>query len=123
FRFFFIIIIVKRNYISKIQIDDIMPTIKEAQIMVRNLEREKGFSNAISDKIIWMTEELGELCHAYKHNDREKMAEEAVDVFFFVASILEKLDVDGDKIFEMKLKKNKNRIAISNGQEQHFDSK
>lgn len=119
----FFIMVVKRKYIFNIQIDDIMPTIKEAQILVRNLEREKGFSNAISDKIIWMTEELGELCHAYKHNDREKMAEEAVDVFFFVVSILEKLDVDGDKIFDMKLKKNKDRVAVSDGQEQHFDSK
>lgn len=99
-----------------------MPTIKEAQILVRNLEKEKGFSHSISDKIIWMAEELGELCHAYKHNDNEKMAEEAVDVFFFVASILEKLDVDGDKIFEEKLKQNQERIAVAKGQEQHFDS-
>jgi len=100
-----------------------MPTIKEAQILVRNLERKKGFSNAISDKIIWMAEEFGELCHAYKHNDHEKMAEEAVDIFFFVASILEKLDVDGDKIFEEKLRQNNDRLAVSDGQEQHFDLK
>ncbi|MCL4435982.1 MAG: hypothetical protein M1503_02200 [Thaumarchaeota archaeon] len=99
-----------------------MPTIKEAQEAVRNLEREKGFSDAISDKLIWMGEEYGELCHAYKHNDREKMAEEAVDVFFFVASVLEKLNVDGDKIFEEKLHRNHSRLAISKGQEQHFDS-
>jgi NTP pyrophosphatase (non-canonical NTP hydrolase) len=51
------------------------------------------------------------------------MAEEAVDVFFFVASILEKLDVDGDKIFKEKLRQNMERIAVANGQEQHFDSK
>ncbi len=98
-----------------------MPTIKEAQKAVQDLEREKGFSNAIQDKIIWMGEEYGELCHAYKHNDREKMAEEAVDVFFFVASVLEKLNVDGDKIFEEKLRRNHSRVAISKGQEQHFD--
>jgi NTP pyrophosphatase (non-canonical NTP hydrolase) len=99
-----------------------MPTIKEAQQIVRNLEREKGFSNQISDKIIWMAEELGELCHAFKHSDKEKMAEEAVDIFFFVASILEKLDVDGDQIFEEKLNHNRSRVAVANGQEQHFDS-
>ncbi len=99
-----------------------MPTIKEAQRMVRELEREKGFSGVISDKIIWMAEELGELCHAYKHNDHKKMAEEAVDVFFFVASVLEKLGVDGDEIFEEKLRRNKSRDAVADGQEQHFDS-
>jgi len=99
-----------------------MPTIKEAQKLVRELEIEKGFSNSISDKIIWLSEEVGELCHAYKHNSREKMAEEAIDIFFFVASILEKLDVDGDEIFTSKLQRNKNRVAISNRQEQHFDS-
>jgi NTP pyrophosphatase (non-canonical NTP hydrolase) len=98
-----------------------MPTIKEAQELVRELENKKGFSNSIADKIIWMTEELGELCHAYKHNDKEKMAEEAVDVFFFVASVLEKLDADGDKIFEEKLLRNMNRTAVSKDQEQHFD--
>ncbi len=100
-----------------------MPTIKEAQKMVRDLEHEKGFSNTISDKIIWMAEELGELCHAYKHNDTKKMAEEAVDVFFFVASVLEKLGADGDQIFEEKLRRNHSRLAVANGREQHFDSK
>jgi NTP pyrophosphatase (non-canonical NTP hydrolase) len=100
-----------------------VPTIKEAQQMVRDLEKDKGFSNSISDKIIWMAEELGELCHAFKHNDHEKMAEEAVDVFFFVASVLEKLDVDGDKIFLDKLTRNKGRAVVAKGQEQHFDLK
>lgn len=99
-----------------------MPTIKEAQKMVHNLENEKGFSHAISDKIIWMAEELGELCHAYKHNDWERMAEEAVDVFFFVASILDKLGADGDQIFEEKLRRNQGRMAVANRREQHFDS-
>jgi NTP pyrophosphatase (non-canonical NTP hydrolase) len=99
-----------------------MPTIKEAQKMVEELEYEKGFSHAIPDKIIWLAEEFGELCHAYKHNDREKMAEEAVDIFFFVASILEKLGADGDRIFEEKLRRNKSRAAVSNGSEQHFDA-
>ncbi|MFQ6135424.1 MAG: MazG nucleotide pyrophosphohydrolase domain-containing protein [Nitrososphaerales archaeon] len=99
-----------------------MPTIKEAQKMVRELEREKGFSSAISDKIIWMAEELGELCHAYKHNDHKRMAEEAVDVFFFVASVLDKLGVDGDEIFEEKFRRNRGRAAVANGREQHFDS-
>ena len=100
-----------------------MPTIKDAQKMVKELEDEKGFSNAISDKLIWMAEELGELCHAYKNFDRERMAEEAVDIFFFVASILEKLGVDGDEIFVKKLKYNKGRVAVANEKEQHFDYK
>jgi len=98
-----------------------MPTIKEAQLMVHDLEYEKGFSHEISDKIIWMGEEYGELCQAYKHNDRERMAEEAVDVIFFAASILEKLGVDGDRIFEDKIQRNKARVAVSTLSEQHFD--
>ena len=53
----------------------------------------------------------------------ERMAEEAVDIFFFVASILEKLGVDGDEIFVKKLKYNKGRVAVANEKEQHFDYK
>jgi NTP pyrophosphatase (non-canonical NTP hydrolase) len=100
-----------------------MTSIKEAQDMVRYLEQEKGFSKNISDKIIWLAEELGELCHAYKHNNKNKMAEEAIDIFFFVVSILDKLGVNGDDLFIKKYNTNLGRIAVSTGSEQHFDQK
>lgn len=89
--------------------------------MVDRLEREKGFSLDIKDKILWLMEEVGELCHAFKHNDRGRMAEEAIDILFFTTSILEKLGVDGDTLFMEKYRRNLERTAVASESEQHFD--
>jgi NTP pyrophosphatase (non-canonical NTP hydrolase) len=97
--------------------------IKEVQQNVKALEEAKGFGHRLEDKILWLTEELGELVHAYKHNDKEKLAEEAVDVLFFVASILSILDVDGDELFVKKLEKNWRRTPVVKSREFHFDKK
>jgi len=102
-------------------------TISDAQKLVHELEEAKGFNLGLSEnellgkKIIWMTEELGELVHAYKHNDKVKLAEEAIDIFFFVASMLAILDVDGSKIFMKKLEKNWQREPVISRREFHFD--
>lgn len=104
-------------------------TISEAQKLVHELEEAKGFNlglvenELLAKKIIWMTEELGELVHAFKHNDKAKLAEEAIDIFFFVVSMLAILDVDGSKIFMNKLEKNWNREPVNRGGEFHFDRK
>jgi NTP pyrophosphatase (non-canonical NTP hydrolase) len=98
-------------------------TISEAQQLVHELEDAKGFHHELEKKILWMTEELGELVHAYKHNDKVKLAEEAIDVFFFVVSILAILDVDGDGEFLAKLEKNWNREPVNSNGEFHFDRK
>lgn len=98
-----------------------MPSIKEAQLLVDRLEREKGFSLDIRDKILWLVEEVGELSQAFKHNDKARMAEEAIDVLFFIVSILEKLNVNGDEIFMKKYQRNLSRVAVSSEVEQHFD--
>jgi NTP pyrophosphatase (non-canonical NTP hydrolase) len=100
---------------------DVMPTIKEVQALVHGLEESKNFGHELHQKILWMTEELGELVHAYKHNDKEKLAEEAVDVLFFVASILSILDADGDEAFMKKLERNRAREPVVRRGEFHFD--
>lgn len=98
-----------------------MPSINEAQKLVTQLALDKGFSTRLEDKLIWMVEEVGELMHAYKHGDMREVAEEAVDVFFFVAAILEIIGADGDSVFEEKLRRNYERTPVSEGEVQHFD--
>lgn len=102
-------------------------TIREAQSMVRQLEDDKGFNKGydletlLGRKINWMVEEIGELVHAYKHNDRAKMAEEAIDVFFFVASILNLVGADGTMVFLDKMARNYDRVPVNKKGEFHFD--
>ena len=104
-------------------------TIREAQRMVRQLEEDKGFNKGydletlLGRKINWMVEEIGELAHAYKHNDKVKMAEEAIDVFFFVASILNLVGADGNAVFLEKMAKNYDRVPVNKKGEFHFDEK
>jgi NTP pyrophosphatase (non-canonical NTP hydrolase) len=104
-------------------------TIREVQRMVRELEEVKGFNKGydrntlLGRKIIWMVEEVGELVHAYKHNDEAKMAEEAIDVLFFVAGILNIIGVDGTMVFLDKLAKNHQREPVNSKNEFHFDKK
>jgi NTP pyrophosphatase (non-canonical NTP hydrolase) len=98
-----------------------MPTIKEIQELVHGLEESKNFGHELYHKILWMTEELGELVHAYKHNDREKIVEECIDVLFFVGSILAIMGADGDEVFMKKLEKNRAREAVVREGEFHFD--
>ena len=75
----------------------------------------------MEDKLLWMGEEYGELIHAFKHNNKKKMAEEAVDVIFFAVSILSILDVNGAKLFHEKLIKNLKRKGVRTKNEFHFD--
>lgn len=104
-------------------------TIREAQHMVAELEKDKGFNKGydletlLGRKINWMVEEIGELAHAYKHNDKDKMAEEAIDVFFFVASILNLVGADGTMVFLNKMSKNYDRVPVNKKGEFHFDEK
>lgn len=97
--------------------------------MVGKLEADKGFNKGVDEqtllgkKIIWMAEELGELAHAYKHNEREKIAEEAIDVFFFVASILNIVHADGTMVFLEKMARNYDRVPVNRSGEFHFDKK
>ena len=87
-----------------------MPTMKEITNRVNDLENIKGFGHRLEDKILWMGQEYGELIRAFKKGDEAGIAEEAIDVLFFVASILNILGQDGDKLFIDKWKVNMRRL-------------
>ena len=82
---------------------------------IHQLVLEKGFYNKPEDipkKLLFAFIELGEASDAWKKGgNEEKIAEELIDVIFYVldASRLACPSVNMDEMFEKKLKKNKNR--------------
>ena len=91
----------------------------EAKVKVRELVRAKGFpndKNALTQKLLWAYGELGEATDAYKKGKPwEEVAEEIIDVFFYLLDFLGLVEqeygktIDVDKIFLDKWKKNMNR--------------
>jgi len=82
---------------------------------IQQLVLEKGFYNKPEDipkKLLFAFIELGEASDAWKKGEsEEKIAEELIDVVFYVldASRLACPSVNMDEVFEKKLKKNKTR--------------
>jgi NTP pyrophosphatase (non-canonical NTP hydrolase) len=82
---------------------------------IEKLVLEKGFYNKIEDipkKLLFAFIELGEASDAWKKGkDQEEIAEELIDVIFYIldASRLACPTVDLDQMFKKKLDKNKNR--------------
>ena len=82
---------------------------------IHQLVLEKGFYNKREDipkKLLFAFIELGEASDAWKKGgSEEKIAEELIDVIFYVldASRLACPSANMDEVFERKLKKNKTR--------------
>jgi NTP pyrophosphatase (non-canonical NTP hydrolase) len=82
---------------------------------IEQLVLEKGFYNKPEDipkKLLFAFIELGEASDAWKKGEnQEKIAEELIDVIFYVldASRLACSSINMDEMFEKKLKKNKSR--------------
>jgi NTP pyrophosphatase (non-canonical NTP hydrolase) len=82
---------------------------------IETLVLEKGFYNQREDipkKLLFAFIELGEASDAWKKGEREeKIAEELVDVLFYIldASRLACPSINMDEMFRKKLEKNKNR--------------
>ena len=82
---------------------------------IQQLVLEKGFYNKPEDipkKLLFAFIELGEASDAWKKGEsEEKIAEELIDVVFYVldASRLACPSVNMDEVFEKKLRKNKTR--------------
>jgi len=89
--------------------------LEEMKKEIEMLVLEKGFYNKLEDipkKFLFAFIELGEASDAWKKGERkEKIAEELVDVIFYVldASRLACPKIDMDEIFLKKLEKNKQR--------------
>ena len=89
--------------------------LEEMKKEIETLVLEKGFYNRLEDipkKLLFAFIELGEASDAWKKGEsEEKIAEELVDVIFYVldASRLACPSISMDEMFKKKLAKNKNR--------------
>ena len=89
--------------------------LEEMKKEIEALVLEKGFYNKPEDipkKLLFAFIELGEASDAWKKgNSEEKIAEELIDVIFYVldASRLACPNMNMDEVFQRKLEKNLNR--------------
>jgi NTP pyrophosphatase (non-canonical NTP hydrolase) len=92
-----------------------MMNLEEMKKEIEKLVVQKGFYNRPEDipkKLLFAFIELGEASDSWKKGEsQEKVAEELVDVIFYVldASRLACPSVDMDEMFKKKLAKNKSR--------------
>ncbi len=89
--------------------------LEEMKKEIETLVLEKGFYNKPEDipkKLLFAFIELGEASDAWKKGESaEKIAEELIDVIFYVLDVsrLACPSVNMDEVFERKLGKNKSR--------------
>jgi NTP pyrophosphatase (non-canonical NTP hydrolase) len=89
--------------------------LEEIKKEIESLVVSKGFYNRVEDipkKLLFAFIELGEASDNWKKGEsEEKIAEELIDVIFYVldASRLACPNVDMDEMFKMKLDKNQKR--------------
>lgn len=97
------------------ELGEINMHLEEMKKEIEKLVLEKGFYNKpehIPKKLLFAFIELGEASDNWKKGkSEEKIAEELIDVIFYVldASRLACPSVDMDEMFKMKLDKNRNR--------------
>jgi NTP pyrophosphatase (non-canonical NTP hydrolase) len=90
--------------------------LEEMKKEIETLVLEKGFYNRLEDipkKLLFAFIELGEASDAWKKGlGEEKIAEELIDVMFYVldTSRLACPSIDMDEMFRRKLMKNKGRV-------------
>ena len=95
------------------------PTLADFQQYVIELEHERGFAEQnILEKCLLLGEEVGELFKAIRKHQNIKIdhssqvtpvSEELADIFIFLCSIANKLDIDLEEAFRQKEAINKNR--------------
>lgn len=88
------------------------------QAYIRDMCRERGFSeHSVEQKFVKLLEELGELAQAsakaaglsVSKDRRDKIAEEAADVFIVFMDLCNKLDVELEQAVQAKERKNQTR--------------
>ena len=73
----------------------------------------KGFNTQDIDKeLIHLTEELGELMHAYRREGKAALAEEATDIVILLLGFFSFLGMDAEKEILKKITKNEKRKYI-----------
>ncbi len=76
--------------------------IREAQEFIRRKYFERDHSRGLYATFTWFVEEVGELAEALVKMNREMLEEEIADVFAWLLSIANLLNIDLEKAFKKK---------------------
>ncbi|WP_048078756.1 MazG nucleotide pyrophosphohydrolase domain-containing protein [Desulfurococcus mucosus] len=76
--------------------------IREAQEHIKRLYYERDSARGVFATFTWFTEEVGELAEALLHMDRGMLEEELADVFAWLLSIANLVNVDLEEAFKKK---------------------
>ena len=98
-----------------------VPTLKDFQDYVRELEKERGFEKEdVSQKCLLLGEEIGELFKSVRkrnkvtkvdHNSKfGSIDEELADIVILICTIANRFDIDLEEAFRKKEEVNKKRI-------------
>lgn len=79
-----------------------MVGIREAQRMIREEFYEKDSTRGLYATFTWLVEEVGELAEAIVKLNRESIEEEIADVFAWLLSVANLLNVDLEEAFLKK---------------------
>lgn len=76
--------------------------VKEAQKHIRDTYFKRDLKRGLFKNTLWFAEEVGELLQAIRKNKREKIEEEISDVFAWLLTICNLLNIDLEEIFKKK---------------------
>lgn len=71
--------------------------IKEFQRLMKDLYSENDGKRGMEKTMLWFFEEVGELAEALRKEDKEEIAHEMADVFAWMVSMANMLDIDVEK--------------------------
>ncbi len=69
-------------------------TIREFQNLMRKLYEERDQKRGVEKSLMWLQTELGELFEAYLEKSKEALEEEIADIFAWLSSVCNLLDID-----------------------------
>jgi len=69
-------------------------SIRDFQNLIRDLYYERDSKRGIDKTMLWIVEEVGELAEAVRRNDKKAIGEEMADVFAWLVSLANLLNID-----------------------------
>lgn len=76
--------------------------IREAQELIRRLYLERDRARGLFATFTWLVEEIGEVADGLLKMDRRVLEEEIADVFAWLLSLANLLDIDLEEAFKAK---------------------
>lgn len=76
--------------------------IRDAQRLIREIYYERDRARGLFATFTWFVEEVGELADSVLKMDRRSLEEEFADVFAWLLSLANLLDIDLERVFREK---------------------